>query len=42
MRRRRSLAGQTHGVEPDVLSPVLVEFFKGISYYQSGKEFYLS
>jgi len=40
--QRRSLPGQNHGVDPEVLTPVLVEFFKGQSYYKSGKEYYLS
>ena len=26
---RRTLEGQTHEVEPQVLAPVLVEFFEG-------------
>ena len=25
--QRRTLAGQTHAVSPDVLAPILVEFF---------------
>jgi pimeloyl-ACP methyl ester carboxylesterase len=40
--QNRTLPGQSHGVEPEVLAPVLVEFFKGQSYYKSGKEYYLS
>ncbi len=27
--RHRTLAGQTHAVSPDVLAPILVEFFSG-------------
>jgi hypothetical protein len=27
--QRRTLQGQTHNVDPTVLAPVLVEFFKG-------------
>jgi pimeloyl-ACP methyl ester carboxylesterase len=27
--QRRTLEGQTHEVAPDVLAPVLIEFFKG-------------
>ncbi len=40
--QNRTLPGQSHGVDPDVLAPVLVEFFNGQSYYKSGKEYYLS
>jgi pimeloyl-ACP methyl ester carboxylesterase len=40
--QNRTLPGQSHGVDPDVLAPVLVEFFKGQIYYKAGKEYYLS
>ena len=40
--QNRTLPGQSHGVEPEVLAPVLVEFFNGQSFHKAGREYYLS